>query len=141
MTDETSQAAGRMTLEELQERGERIRKYFHDRLGVELAYDRATVEWLDGFIGRNRHLVTDDLLYVWSLALGYILGESVRRTIGGEWEWCDEFREWGVDLGDGVGLMNPIGKVWKFLRSPEDSVLSFYEVAAMAKERGWDNIG
>lgn len=143
MTDDDAQPDRELTFEEIRGEGERVRKHFQDTLDVALDYDRDTVVWLDGFIQRNRHLVTDEKHYLWAISLGYILGESLRRGFGGEWEHCDEFVDkWAVNMGDPVGIMNPIGKAYKYLRDDADSVLGFYDVIGDVKRAGgWNRIG
>lgn len=132
-----------MTLDELRVRGERIRLLFNADLQLALDYDRPTVEWLDSFIDRNRHLFYDDMKYGWALGFGYILGESIVRVFGGRWILDEQFAdEWVVELPNGVGKANPIGKAYKHLEDPTDSVLSFFRVIGLAIEQGgFDKIG
>jgi hypothetical protein len=132
-----------MTLDELRDRGERIRRHFNKELDLSLDYDQQAVEWLDGYINRNRHVFSGDKKYGWAVAFGYVLGEAVIRVFGGRWVQDDRFTdEWVVELGDPLGSANPIGKVYKYLDDPSDSVLSFFNIIGMAKEKGgFDKIG
>ena len=94
--------------------------------GVEIAPDRAGVEWLDGFLTR-RHEAGDPAA-VGSLAdvAGSFLGEALVREHGGR--WVERQFGLGVALGDGA-VAFPFTKVRKHLEDgPEDSVLSFYTV-------------
>lgn len=132
-----------MTLDELRDRGERIRVFFNVELRLALGYDRPTVEWLGGYIDRNRDVLSEDMKYGWALAFGYIVGEAMVRVLGGRWVQDDRFAdEWVVELPDGVGKANPIGKAYKHLNSPHDSVSSFFDLVALAVEKGgFDKLG
>lgn len=132
-----------MTLDELRDRGERIRGHFNRELDISLDYDKHIVEWLDGYINRNRHVFSGDQKYGWAVAFGYILGEAVIRVFGGRWVQDERFAdEWVVELPDSLGKANPIGKAYKHLDDPTDSVLSFFDVIGLAKEKGgFDKIG
>jgi len=132
-----------MTLDELRDRGERVRVFFNTELQLDLDYDRATVEWLDGYIDRNRDIFSGDKRYGWAMAFGYILGESIVREFGARWVRDEQFGdEWVVELPNGVGKANPIGKTYKHLEDPNDSVGSFFRVIGLAIEQGgFDKIG
>jgi hypothetical protein len=132
-----------MTLDELRDRGERIRLFFNADLQLSLDYDRPTVEWLDGYIDRNRHVFSDDKRYGWALAFGYILGECMVKVFSGRWVRDEQFAdEWVVELPNGIGKANPIGKAYKHLEDPTDSVLSFFRVTGLAIEQGgFDKLG
>jgi hypothetical protein len=54
-------------------------------LGKQLAFDQAAVEWLDGFIRRQRKQgdANDTLIDV----LGCFYGECIRQTYGGKWHY------------------------------------------------------
>jgi hypothetical protein len=132
-----------MTLDELRDCGENLRLFFNKDLELSLDYDKSTVEWLDGYIDRNRHVFSDDKRYGWALAFGYIVGEALVRAFGGKWVRDEQFAdEWVVELPKGLGKANPIGKAYKHLSDPTDSVLSFFRITGMAIEKGgFDKIG
>ena len=132
-----------MTLEELRDCGERIRVFFNGELQLSLDYDGTTVEWLDGYIDRNRHVLSDDKKYGRAMAFGYIIGEAIVRVFGGRWVQDEQFAdEWAVELPNGVGKENPIGKAYKHLNDPTDSVFSFFRITGMSIEHGgFDKIG
>jgi hypothetical protein len=132
-----------MTLDELRNGGERIRLFLSEKLQLSLDYDQPTVEWLDGYIERNRHVFSEDKKHGWALAFGYILGEAIVRVFGGTWVRDEEFvHEWVVELPAEIGKANPIGKVYKHLSDPTDSVLGFFRITGMAIERGgFDKLG
>ncbi|HVG29345.1 MAG TPA: hypothetical protein VM864_06450 [Pyrinomonadaceae bacterium] len=93
-------------------------------LGVELRYDEASVEWVDGYVGRVRAGVSADSVGSISSLIGSFLGECVINNYGGSWR----------ETGDGVGVcfdesncVFPFAKVHKqFLHGEGDSILSFY---------------
>src|SRR5262249_28765069 len=118
-----------MTLDELRDSGERIRLLFNEHLQLSLDYDEPTVAWLDGYIDRKRHVFSDDKKYGWALAFGFILREAMVRVFGGKWVRDERFvDEWVVELPEAIGTANPIGKVYKYLYDPADSVLSFFSI-------------
>jgi hypothetical protein len=87
--------------------------------------------------------LSEDKRYGWALAFGYILGESMVRVLGGRWVRDEQLAdEWVVELPNGIGKANPIGKAFKHLEDPTDSVLSFFRVTGLAIEQGgFDKIG
>jgi hypothetical protein len=132
-----------MTLDELRESGERIRTFFNSDLRLSLDYDAASVEWLSGYIDRNREVLSEEMRYGWALAFGYILGESIIRVFGGHWDKDKQFGdEWIVVLPNGIGKANPIGKAFKQLENEFDSIVSFFRITGLAIEKGgFDKIG
>ncbi len=90
--------------------------------------------WIDGFIGRNREVVTEEYRYGWAIAFGYIIGETLIRECDGAWEYSEEQDEWLVNLG--IGKANPINKTFKYLTNRADSVASFFRVMKLIVEKG-----
>ncbi len=91
----------------------------------ELGYDERSVEWLDGFIERQRLRLEPDKVEGISQTLGSFLGECICRNFDGRWEE----NEYGaaVVFKDGNACF-PINKVGKqFANGADDSVLSFYQ--------------
>ena len=99
--------------------------------GFQLGFDERSVEWIDGFIERQRS--RDDFEVAgWDVLaqqLGSFLGECMCAELGGEWKQLDE----GVAVVFSAGnTAFPITKVRKqFANGPEDSILSFYQSAAI----------
>ncbi|XYH92783.1 hypothetical protein ACMHYB_33560 [Sorangium sp. So ce1128] len=89
-------------------------------------FDARSVEWVDGFIERQR--VREDVgpEFVGRMVnvLGSYLGESIIRTYGGRWSfgeygWCVEF--------DARNAAYPFAKVQKqFSNGSGDSIYSFF---------------
>lgn len=89
-----------------------------------LAYDERSVEWLDGFIERQRERMEPEQASRLAQTLGCFLGECISRNFGGEWAET----EYGpaVVFADGNACY-PLNKTAKhFANGAEDSVLSFY---------------
>lgn len=98
--------------------------------GASSDYGRELVEWLDGFIERNRHLWGEEE-HANRVAnnLGAVLGECLRAAYGGNWSFHEQFGEWGIDLGSTFGTVFPAAKVYKQVTNgPEDSILSLFDV-------------
>jgi hypothetical protein len=94
--------------------------------GLAFNYDAESVEWVDGYINRQRERPQMDaeMIDVLVDVLGSYLGECVRRTYGGEWledkyGWCIRF-----NAENGV---YPFSKTRKQLeKGPEESIYSFF---------------
>ena len=100
--------------------------------GIAFGLNRASVEWVEGFIERQRSQPgfdpdnTDNLVSV----LGSFLGECLIANAGGAWHWSDEHSAWSVHFGGNTQAF-PFAKVRKlFLNGLEggDSILSFYDI-------------
>ena len=117
-----------MSLEEkFKELAEKVIKTLSERAGVELGYDGPSVEWVDGFIERQRGrfpgAAADGLVNV----IGAFVGECVIANHGGRWR-RDE-HGWGVFFDDGNAAY-PFAKVRKQFdngREGGDSIHSFYQ--------------
>jgi hypothetical protein len=108
----------------------------------DLTYDDASIEWLEGFAQRNRDVFSEKGRYGVAIGFGFVLGEVMIRTIGGKWEYDEQFREWLVAIGDPVGKANPIGKAYKLLSDDFESMVSLLRITRLVKEKGgWDKIG
>jgi hypothetical protein len=93
-------------------------------------FDRQSVAWVEDFIGRQqlRPDFSPEALGAMPDVLGCFLGEAIVLQTGGRWD-DDEVRGWTVVLADGSALF-PLNKVYKRLvGGPEDSILSFYDIA------------
>jgi hypothetical protein len=125
-----------LTLEEIREQGEKIRTFMKGKF-PELALDNstATVEWIEGYISRNRHVFSEERRYGWAISFGYLIGESIIEVYGGEWSHDERTDTWGIKIPN-FGWANPIGKADKFLMSETDSVLSFFQIIRVAIEKG-----
>lgn len=96
--------------------------------GFNFGYDAQSVEWLDGYIERQRargdiiQETVDGLVNVF----GSYLGESVINCYGGRWE--NEEGQWRVSFEEGNAVY-PFAKVRKrFANGAEDSIKSFFEL-------------
>jgi hypothetical protein len=101
--------------------------------GILFGLNRDSVEWVEGFIERQRSSPGFDPNEVGNLVsvLGSFLGECLIANAGGEWHWSDDDADWSVSFG-GDNRAYPFLKVRKlFFNGLEggDSILSFYDIA------------
>ena len=94
-------------------------------LDVRLKYDRASVEWMDGYIERIRSSLEESAVAGLSNSIGAFLGECIIANYGGQWRESEG--RWGVYF-DEQNAAYPFAKVQKqLLNGSEDSILSFYK--------------
>ena len=97
-----------------------------EMLGVNLSYDRASVEWLDGYIERLRPTLDESSVNGLANSIGSFLGECIIANHGGVWR--EAHGTWGIYF-DEENAVYPFAKVQKhLLNGAGDSILSFYEV-------------
>lgn len=107
---------------------ENVVSHFRDELSVELKYDEASIEWLDGYINRIRLKIDKENYSGLATALGAYVGETIIATYGGAWAYSEDVNQWGIRFDDGNAAF-PISKVYKQLEDGEfDSVLSFFTI-------------
>ena len=70
------------------------------QLGVTLAYDEPSVEWLDDYIERIREHLDRDVVASLIDGFGSFLGECIRRGLGGKWELMEG--RWGIRFDEGM---------------------------------------
>lgn len=102
----------------------------NEDLGMPVGFDRAGVEWLDGFIQRRHDERRDKDFYKrLTQTLGSYFGECIIREYGGSWQLVNG--SWGVIFDNSNGVF-PFAKVEKHLRyGADDSVLSLYNSIAV----------
>jgi len=108
-----------------------IIEHLSQHAGFDLAFDERSVEWIDGFIERQRNREDFDLEAADSLAqkLGSFLGECMCAELSGQWKQLDEGI--AVVFSDGNAAF-PLTKVRKqFANGSDDSIVSFYRSAAV----------
>jgi hypothetical protein len=99
------------------------------------APDRASLEWIDGYLTRMHGARVDGTLQAPTVdglvqVVGSFVGEAVIRTYGGSWGQRDG--DWAV-VFDEHNAAFPFTKVAKHLENgPEDSVLSFFDCLPFA---------
>lgn len=101
-----------------------------NELGVELKYDKESIEWLDGYIERIRPELKEDSYSGLATAFGAFVGETIIATHGGAWDYFEELGQWGVRFGEQSGAF-PLSKVYKQLENGSgmgDSVLGLFNV-------------
>ncbi len=93
--------------------------------GVNLRFDRESVEWVDGYIERIRPSVEESSIEGLSNSIGAFLGESIIAKYGGEWRQSEE-GAWGIFF-DEKNAVFPFSKAEKQLvNGREDSILGLY---------------
>jgi hypothetical protein len=124
--------------EQFGELAEKLISTLSAQSGVELGYDGLSVEWVDGFIERQRvrfpGAAADGLVNV----IGAFVGECVIANYGGRWR--EDEHGWGVFFDDGNAAY-PFAKVRKQFdngREGGDSVHSFYETIGVLFKRSDD---
>lgn len=104
---------------------------------VELGYDDASVEWVDGFVERQRARGDASLAQGLTNVVGAYLGECIIRNYGGQWR-ADDDGAWGVFF-DTQNAAFPFTKVAKqFANGAEDSIYSFYRTIPIVFGRSGD---
>jgi hypothetical protein len=100
---------------------------------AQFGLNRESVEWVEGYIERQRAQPGYDAKIVSGLVnvLGSFLGECVIAATGGSWQWSEEMNAPGILFGNNTYVF-PFVKVGKlFANGLEggDSILSFYDIA------------
>jgi hypothetical protein len=100
---------------------------------LDFGLNRPSVEWLEGFIERQRVQPHADKAFVDRMVdiLGSFLGECVAANSGGAWHWDEERQTWGVRLAEDRYAF-PFAKVQKAFDNGldcGDSILGFYDIA------------
>ncbi len=119
-----------LTLEEkLRLNAEMVIENLSQHAGFELGFNEESVEWIDGFIERQRAregFEPGGLLNT----LGSFLGECMCQELGGKWKHQPN-GQLAVEFSDGNAAF-PFNKVQKhFDNGEEESILSFYQSAAV----------
>lgn len=99
-----------------------------EQLEVESDYGLHAVAWIDQFIDRERENFPEATRERFVNGFGAYLGESIRRTYGGEWVKTE--RGWIVQIQSGNAKVDIscFGKVYKWMESGEtgDSILGMF---------------
>lgn len=94
--------------------------------GIEFGYNPESVDWLDGFVERQRLRpdISQNLVGGLVSTLGSYLGESLIRCYGGRWH--DDDGQWCVCFNEG-NCVFPFNKIRKqFENGSGDSIGSFF---------------
>jgi hypothetical protein len=110
---------------------------FQRDLEVTLRYDEQSVEYLDGYIARNRQAIREKTggqpMGIVN-AIGSFLGECIIANYGGLWKQSEK-GAWGVYFENNSAAF-PFAKVQKAFSEDghSDSIASFYRVSKLFQE-------
>lgn len=111
----------------IQANAELVVKTFAESNDVKLHYDEKSVEWLDGYIERNRLKWDAETAEKLSNVLGSFLGECIRRNYGGDWQMSEKGYGLGIVFSDG-NVAFPFNKIKKQIENGnDDSIAGFYK--------------
>lgn len=121
------------TINEIRRLAACVIQEFRPISGIQFGYNYESVEWVEGFIERERERrgLSNDVPEGLVNALGSFLGECIVAATDGKWEWSEDQQDWGIRFKVG-GMAFPFAKVWKqfaYGRERGESVTSFYRVA------------
>lgn len=116
--------------ESIKKNAELVIKQFAPLSEIQFGLNRDSVEWVEGFIERQRAREDFDLNNSERLidVLGSFLGECIIANTGGEWG-ASETYGLGVTFPDGNVCypFNKMGKIFRHGLAGGDSILSFYD--------------
>lgn len=116
--------------EPIKKNADLVIKQFAPLSGINFGLNRDSVEWVEGFIERQRAREDFDLNKSERLidVLGSFLGECIIANAGGEWR-ASEAGGLGVAFPDGNCSypFNKMGKMFRYGLAGGDSILSFYD--------------
>jgi hypothetical protein len=116
---------------------EQVIKIMKTNLDVNLAYDEASVEWLDGYIERNRSTLAQHTIDALIEIFGSFLGECIRHKYGGK--WVKRNGDYAVQF-ENTSAVFPLAKVEKqFKNGYMDSILGLYTLLPHLFKLGQDD--
>lgn len=108
----------------IRENADQVLAVARDLTGEEISFNREGVEWLDGYIRRQRETGDPTKFEGLAISLGSFLGECIICTHGGQWARMDGMV--GVKFDDKNAAF-PFAKASKHLDNGDgDNVLSFF---------------
>ena len=124
LTEENYPSPKQEVLKQIKENVDIVKSEMSDRLDVNLDLNGASIEWIDGFIDRNRESFNGKAKETLVSTLGSFLGEAIIKNFGGRW---------ALNRGNlgiywvGKLFVLPFVKVLKQMNNgPEDSIYIFY---------------
>jgi hypothetical protein len=97
-------------------------------LGEHFGYNRASVEWVDGFIERGRTDIKADSVNGLVQVLGSYLGECIIKIYGGVWREHDGTVGVFFDDSNAVFPFTKVRKQFENGRDPGDSILGLFDM-------------
>lgn len=117
----------------IQANAELVVKTFAENNDVKLDYDEKSVEWMDGYIERNRLKWDAETAAKLSNVLGSFLGECIRRNFGGEWQTTENGLAVVFSDGNAAFPFNKTGK--QIANGSDDSIAGFYNTISVLFNR------
>jgi len=106
-----------------------VKTVLAENLEVRLDLDEQSIEWLDGYVERNREFWEPEVKQQHTSILGSFLGEAIVKNYGGQWAYSEG--SLGIDFGNDTFAF-PFNKVAKHIENgAEDSIFSFYKTTSM----------
>jgi hypothetical protein len=110
--------------EKLRINADLVVRTMRDGFDIELTFDRAGVEWIEGYINDMRGILEADRRQGVVDRLASFVGECIIKSYGGMWVEKDGW--WGVRVSYRIWAC-PFSKIEKhFENGSEDSVASFF---------------
>ncbi|WP_437203299.1 hypothetical protein [Planctomicrobium sp. SH664] len=106
-----------------QRQAELVVGVFADELDITLTYDAAGIAHLATYLEQAREMLQTPLAEQAVFNLGAFLGESIRRTCGGEWREREGW--WGIEIGPEV-IACPFVQIQAQLREGPDQAVTRY---------------
>lgn len=120
---------GNQDASELRSNADVFRQGIKESFGVNLRYDRESLEMIDGVIDEGWGSTVPDQLEEVVHAFGAFVGEAMIVVLGGKWMWNLEANELCVRLSNGIVAM-PFTKVRKRFENGQADSISFFLQAA-----------
>ena len=115
------------TLRSIEKNVELVKNHFSEQLEVELDFNSESIEWIDGYINRNREKLDSDTVDNLSNIFGSFLGATAIHVYSGAWSLNDG--NLGIYFEDSNSWAFPFAKTQKqFRNGPEDSIYSFFSL-------------
>lgn len=113
-------------LDQIRSNAELVVSTFSQTSDVALSFDETGVEWVNGYIERNRSSLDPAQIDGLVNTLGSFLGECIVREHGGQWAEADG--QYGVQF-DQHNWAFPFNKIRKHIENgAEDSILSYFTI-------------
>jgi len=115
--------------DELKSAADRFAARLKREKGIELAYDRAAIEWLDRYVEALRSRADLPRLTALSASIAAFLGECLVSRYGGSWQEVEG--EWAVRLENGCFLFPFMALDDCFMDGKPHSLIEYYDALSL----------